>query len=94
MPLFIATHKWGKEDTQTVMKKVILGKTPAELILHSIHITPEMTEAFCLREAEAKEQIENFLRKEIPEMTTEVKQVIQWFPPGKDLYSVIYTLVK
>jgi len=26
MPLFIATHKWGKEDTQTVMKKVILEK--------------------------------------------------------------------
>ncbi|RLE62214.1 MAG: hypothetical protein DRJ38_10055 [Thermoprotei archaeon] len=94
MPLFIATHKWGKGDTLTVIKKVLLAKRPPELKLHTVHMTTDMTEGFSLWEAESSKQVEDFIRKEIPEMNTEVKQVIEWFPPGQGLYMVIYNIIK
>ena len=97
MPYFIAIHKWKKENTSTVLKKVIevLKQLPEDICI--CHSYSKDLEAWCIYKAkteDAGEQIKKLFEEHVPEMETEVKSVLQFYPPSEDLYSLIYDLVK
>ena len=95
MPLFIATHKWKKEDFKTVTKKVIeaLQQTPEGATNCLSYVKAEMDGAWCVWEAKSAELVKDFLTKRVPEMETEVTPVLQFFPPNPDLYGILHGLV-
>lgn len=96
MPLFVAVHKWKKEDFVTVSKKVLraLGSLPQGVSLCSSYVYD--TGAWCVYTAEsseAGEQVKAFLAQ-VPEMETEVVPVLQFYPPSPDIYAMIYNLLE
>jgi hypothetical protein len=95
MPLQFAIHKWKKEKMPTVARKVIeaLQQVPEGVNICSSWISAGQDGAWCVWEAESPEQVKKFLTAQVPEMETEVKPVLQWFPPSPDLYAFIHTLV-
>ena len=95
MPLFVATHKWKKENVKTVARKVIeaMGKLPEGVNLCCSYLRADMTGAWCVWEAKSAEQIKNHLTKMVPEMETDVVPAIQWFPPSADIYAIMHTLI-
>jgi len=95
MPLFVAVHKWKKKDLKIVAKKVIeAGNQPIKSFkMCYAYMKADQTGAWCVWEAEKAEQVKNFLTKWVPEMETEVLQVLQWFPPSADLYTITHVLI-
>lgn len=95
MPLFVAVHKWKKEDLKTVARKVIeAGNQPIEgFKMCSAYLRADQTGAWCVWEAKKAEQVKDFLNKWVPEMETEVLPVLQWFPPSADLYAITHVLI-
>ena len=96
MPLFVAVHKWKKEDFVIVAKKVlkVLGEPPEGVSLCSSYVYD--TGAWCVYTAEsseAEEQIKAFLAR-VPEMETEVIPVLQFYPPSPDIYAMMYNLLQ
>jgi hypothetical protein len=54
------------------------------------------TDAYCIYTApsvEAGGQIQAFFTERIPEMKTEVKPVLQFFPPSPDIYALVHNLI-
>jgi len=95
MPLFIATHKWKKEDFKTVTKKVIeaLQQTLEGATLCASYVKMGMDGAWCVWQAESAELVQNFMTEMVPEMETKVTPALQFYPPDSDLYAIIHTLV-
>ena len=96
MPLFVATHKWKKENLITVAGKVMaaLPQLPKGVTLCSSYITEDS--GWCVYQSEsseAGEQIQKFLTNAVPEMETKVKPVLQYFPPSQDLYALMQRLM-
>jgi len=53
-------------------------------------------EAWCIYKAKSKEagkKVKEFFEQKIPEMETEVKPVLRFYPPSPDIYTIIHTLV-
>jgi len=95
MPLFVAIHKWKIEDLTTVTRKVIeaLQQIPEGVCMCSSYLDSGQTGAWCVWEAKSKEQVKDFLTEKVPEMETDVKPVLQFFPPSPDIYALIHALV-
>ena len=95
MALFIAYHKWPKENVKTVAKKVIeaLAQVPEGTALVSTHMRADMTGAVCIWQAKSAEQIGDYLRNGVPEMETDVVPAFQFFPPAADIYTVMHELM-
>ncbi|HDO41514.1 MAG TPA: hypothetical protein ENH03_01240 [Candidatus Bathyarchaeota archaeon] len=96
MPLFLAIHKWKKEDNMTVTRKVleVLRSLPEDICPCFSYVGN--LEAWCIYKAKSKEageKIKEFFEQRIPEMETEVKPVLQFYPPSPDIYTIIHTLV-
>ncbi len=96
MPLFVAVHKWKKENFVIVTKKVlkVLGNLLEGVSLCSSYVYD--TGAWCVYTAESSEaggQIKAFLAQ-VPEMGTEVVPVLQFYPPSPDIYAMIYNLLE
>jgi hypothetical protein len=94
MTLFVATHKWKKENFKTVTKKVIeaLQQAPEGATNCLSYVTTEFDGAWCVWEAESAKLVKDFLTKMVPEMNTEVTPVLHFFPPNPDLYAMLHTL--
>ena len=93
--MFIATHKWEKEDFKTVTKKVIeaLQQVPEGATLCLTYVKADMDGAWCVWQAESADLVKNFIIEKVPEMETEVTPVAQFFPPNPDLYGILHGLV-
>jgi len=97
MTFFIAIHKWKREDDLVVSKDVLkaIQSIPKDLCLCASYVGE--LEAWCIYEAKSKEAgelIEKFFEENVPKMETEVKPVLQFAPPSKDLYVIMYNLLK
>jgi len=97
MALFVAVHKWKKEDFVKVARKVLeaLGSLPEGINLCSSYVYD--AGAWCVYSSEASEaakKIKAFLTEKVPEMTTEVTPVLQFFPPSADIYPLIHKVIE
>jgi hypothetical protein len=94
-PLFVAIHKWKKENLKTVAKKVIeaMGQTLEGANMCSSYLRADQTGAWCVWEAKSADQVKDFLKKWVPEMETEVVPVLQWYPPSPNLYTITHVLI-
>ena len=90
MPLFIAVHKWPKEEMITCTKEMIAGfkamlkgETPKDIILHSTWTRADFG-AFCFWDAPSKEALEKLFKQYLPTMLkyTEFVPVSQAYPPS------------
>jgi len=98
MPKFIAIHKWKKGDYATVARKVIeaLPHLPEGITLTYAYVAGSQDGGWCIYEAKTEkggEQIESFLKKNVPEMDTITKPILQFAPPGPDLYMLTHSLI-
>jgi hypothetical protein len=95
MALFIMYHKWPKENVKMVAKKVIeaLAQVPEGSALVSTHLRADMAGAVCIWQAKSAEQIQDYIRKMVPEMETDVVPALQFFPPAADVYTVMHALI-
>ena len=89
-------HQWKNEDLKTVTRKVIeaLQTLPPGVSLVDTWMSGD--EAWCIWEGASPElgqQVKAYLDGKVPEMYTEVKEVIRWFPPSADLFMFIHRLV-
>jgi hypothetical protein len=93
--LFVAKHKWKKEDFKTVTRKVIeaLQQIPKGMTNCYSYVKTEMDGAYCVWQAEKADDVKKFLTKKVPEMETKVTPVVQFFPPNADLYGIMHGLV-
>jgi hypothetical protein len=94
---FVAVHTWKPKDFVTMGKKVLgaLTSRPKGITLCSSYV--HNTEDWCVYSAESKEtgeKIKAFLTVGSPEMTTEVTQVLQFFPTTRDMYALIHKLIE
>jgi hypothetical protein len=94
MPLFMVVHKWKKKDFNTVGKKVIeaMAQLPEGMAMCSSYCDADQTGAWCLWEAKSAEQLVEFF-KNMPIMSSDVKPVLQFFPPSADLYQMIHIML-
>jgi hypothetical protein len=97
MSFFVAVHTWKKEDFVTVAKRVIevLADPPEGIVLCSSYVYD--TGAWCVYTSElsnAEKKIEDFLKKSVPKMKTEVKPVLQFFPPSQDIYPLVHQIIE
>jgi hypothetical protein len=95
MALFIAYHKWNVGNAKLVTKKVIeaLAQTPEGTALVSTYAKADLTGAVCIWQAKSAEQIQDYMRKMVPEMETEAVPVLQFFPPAADIYTVMHAMI-
>ena len=94
MPFYMVVHTWKKEDFKVVGRKVIevLQRLPRGTALVSTMTDARQTGAWCVYDTDKPEEVKALLQKNVPEMTSEVLPVIQFFPPGPDLYKIIHSL--
>ena len=93
--LYLLVHTWKKEDFKVVGRKVIeaMPRLPKGANPVSIFTNANQTGAWCFYETENTEELNKFWEKNVPEMhTTEVIPVMQFFPPGPELYKLIHVL--
>ena len=94
--LFVAVHTWKAEAFVTIAKKVLgaLGNLPKDIVLCSSYV--HNTGGWCIYSAESQgagKQIKDFLTTSVPEMTTDVTPVLQFFPPSPDIYPLIVNII-
>jgi hypothetical protein len=86
--LFIALHKWPKEEQITCTREMIAGftallkgETPKEIVINSTYIREDYG-AFCCWDAPNKESLVNLFKQYLPTMLkyTEFIPVMQAFP--------------
>jgi hypothetical protein len=98
MPKFVAIHKWKKEAYVTVARKVIeaIPRLPEGITLCYSWVAGTQDGAWCIYETKTEkggEQIENFLKKNVPEMDTIAKPILQFYPPAPDIYMLTHSLI-
>jgi hypothetical protein len=92
----VAIHEWKAENTKVVTRKVIeaLATIPSGVTL--IGTWSIEGGAYCIWEGSSPDlaaQVKAYMTEKVPEMKTETKPVVQWYPPGPDLYDFIHGLV-
>ena len=103
MPLFIAVHKWPKEEMITCTKEMIAGftamlkgETPKEITLSSTWTRGDLLGAFCCWDAPNKEALSKLFQQYLPTMLkyTEFVPVSQAYPPTiENTLSLFQTIV-
>ena len=95
MVLFIVYHKWAKENMNLVARKVIeaLSRVPEGACLVNSYLRADMTGAVCIWDAKSAEQVDEFLKKMVPEMKNEVVSALQFYPPNADVYKITHALI-
>jgi len=90
----LALHTWKKENLKVVSRKVIeaLPSLPKGSTIVSSNIDARQIGAWCFYETEHPEEVKKFLEARVPEMTTEMIPVIQFYPPGADSYKLMHIL--
>ena len=79
---------------QPVFSPELVVSLPEDICLCCSYVAG--LEAWCIYKAKSKEageKVKDFLREKVPEMETEVKPVLQFYPPSPDLYALMHTLV-
>ncbi len=94
MPLHMVVHTWKKDDFKVVGRKVIeaLPKLPQGTAIISSMSDARQTGAWCVYDTDNPAGLKTFLDKHVPEMTSEVLPVNQFFPPGPDTYKIMHAL--
>ncbi|MCX6651299.1 MAG: hypothetical protein NT131_06565 [Methanomassiliicoccales archaeon] len=94
MSHFLALHTWKKENFKVVGRKIVeaLPNLPKGSAIVYSFTDARQTGAWCIYETEKPEEVKQFLDKRVPEMTTEMIPVLQFFPPGMDLYTLVHIL--
>lgn len=94
MSLYIVVHTWKKEDFKVVGKKVIeaLPKLPKGITFVYSVTDARQTGAWCVYDTDRPADVKAFLDKNVPEQTCEILPVIQFYPPGPDLYKIMHAL--
>jgi hypothetical protein len=94
---FMVLHSWRQKDFATTARKVIeaLSKLPEGITCRYSWVAASQDSAYCIYEANADKGavIADFLRNAVPEMTSEVKQVLMFAPPSQDLYMIMHSLI-
>lgn len=77
-----------------VARKVIeaLQTLPKGATIINSYVDTRLTGAWCIYEAENPEGLIEYLGKKVPEMTNQAIPVIQFYPPGPDLYKMIHIM--
>jgi len=96
MPLHMVVHTWKQEDFKVVGRKVIeaLPRLPKGTAIISSMTDARQTGAWCVYDTDNPAGLKAFLDKNVPEMTSEVLPVVQFFPPGPDLYNIMHVLTR
>ncbi len=94
MTLFIVAHSWKSEQYKLVARKVIeaLQHLPKGSAIISSHVDARLNGAWCVYESENPDELVKYLTNSVPEMSNQVIPVIQFFPPGPDLYKMIHIM--
>jgi hypothetical protein len=94
VPLYMCVHTWKKEDFKVVGRKVVevLPRLPKGTSLVSTMTDARQTGAWCVYDTDKPAEVKALLDKNVPEMTSEMLPVIQFFPPGPDLYKIVHIL--
>ncbi len=92
--LYMVVHTWKKENFKTVGRKVVevLPRLPKGTAIVSSLTDARQTGAWCVYETEEPTQLKALLDKNVPEMTSEILPVMQFFPPGPDVYKIMHIL--
>jgi len=77
-----------------VARKVIeaLQNLPKGTTIVNSHVDARLNGAWCVYETENPDELVKYLVKSVPEMTSHAIPVIQFFPPGPDLYKMIHVM--
>jgi hypothetical protein len=88
------THSWKREQYKVVARKVVeaLQHLPNGHTIISSHVDARLNGAWCVYESENPEELVKFLTENVPEMTNQAIPIIQFFPPGPDLYKMIHIM--
>lgn len=95
-PLFLALHTWKPENFNKIGKKVIesMPRLPAGTKMLYSYVDARKTGAWCVYETEKPEQVAEFWDKNVPEMgRTQMVPLLQFFPPGPELYMIIHEML-
>ena len=95
--LYLALHTWKKENFTTIGRKVIesMPNLPKGVTMLASYTDARQTGAWCLYETESPEKVAEFWDRNVPEMgKTQMVPIIQFFPPGPDLYKIMHELMK
>jgi len=95
MTLFIMYHKWQKENTKVVARKVIeaLANPPEGAVLVSSHMRADQTGAVCIWQAKSEQPLKDWIIRMVPEMGTDMVPALTFFPPSPDIYSIMHVLI-
>jgi hypothetical protein len=69
-----------------------LQNLPKGTTIISSHVDARLTGAWCIYEMEKPEVLIQYLSKSVPEMTNQAIPVIQFYPPGPDLYKMMHIM--
>jgi len=93
MPIFVALHTYKMEDMMKNMEAMMnlyraaaAGELPANLCST---YSDGIGRAWCIWEAESEEAVKKALAPVKKYMTVEVVPVMQMYPPGPDLYTLL-----
>jgi Domain of unknown function (DUF3303) len=94
VPLYMVVHTWKKEDFKVIGRKVIeaLQNLPNGTTIVSSMTDARQTGAWCVYDTDKPAELKTFLDRNVPEMTSEVLPVVQFFPPSPDLYKIVHIL--
>ena len=94
MSIFVALHTWKIEDiiknieaVMNFVKAAAAGELQGATLCCSY--TDGVGRSWCIWEAESKEAVEKVLAPTSAYMTSEVVSVMQMYPPGPDLYTML-----
>lgn len=94
MPLFMVIHTWKNEEYRKVARKVIeaLQTLPKGTSIVSSHVDARLIGAWCVYDTDKPEELVGYLNSKVPEMTNQAVPIIQFYPPGPDLYKMIHIM--
>lgn len=94
MTYFMVTHSWKNEQYKVVAKKVIeaLQNLPKGDAIISSHVDARLNGAWCVYESGNPDGLVKYLTEHVPEMTSQAIPVIQFFPPGPELYKMMHIM--
>jgi len=92
--LYLVTHTWKPEQYKLVARRVIeaLQGLPQGTSIIQSHVDGRLNGAWCVYETERPDELVQYLTKSVPEMTSQATMVIQFFPPGPELYKMIHIM--
>jgi hypothetical protein len=90
----MCVHTWKKEDFKVVGKAVIevLPQLPKGTTLVYSMTDARQTGAWCVYDTDKPSEVKALLDKHIPQMTSEMLPIIQFFPPSADIYKILHIL--